>query len=125
MEMLDWIYRIQKTYMEYLHKSLMAIKRPTRQTAKEKDRAKLSDKVVHIPEDQIIGVSDSDQSIDPESREASGAIVPRASSEEWQLASSPPPSSPEAESKRNMLRKMKHVPMKDTSDHRKEQGKHL
>ena len=95
----------------------MAIKRPTKQTAKEKDRARSSDKVVHVPEDQIIGVSDSDQSINPEPREsrstASGAIVARASSEEWQFTSSPP-SSPEAKSKRNMLRKMKHVPMKET-----------
>ena len=93
--------------------SLMAIKTPTKQTAKEKDRARSSDKIVHVPEDHVIGVSDSDQSIVPESRETSGAIIARASSEEWQLTT-PPPSSPEAELKRNMLRKMKHVPMKET-----------
>ena len=54
--------------------SLMAIKRPTKQTAKEKDRARSSDKVVHVPKDQIIGVSDSDQSINPEPRELRSTV---------------------------------------------------
>ena len=62
--------------------SLMAIKRPTKQTAKGKDHARPCDKIVHVPEDQVIGVSDSDQSIVPESRETSRAIIARASSEE-------------------------------------------
>ena len=55
--------------------SLMAIKRPNKQTAKEKDRARSSDKVVHVPEDQMIGVSDSNQSISPEHPRTKGIEI--------------------------------------------------
>ena len=88
--------------------SMMAVKRPTKKSPnKERSRrARSSDKA---SDDQVVEVSDSDHSPDPKSR----AVVARASSEEW-AAVSPPPS-PDAESwKRTMLKKLKHVPMKET-----------
>ena len=67
--------------------SLMAVRRGTKQRTKEKDRARSPDKIVHVTDDQVVEVTGSDLSPQPQPRElrssASGAIVPRASSEEW------------------------------------------
>ena len=92
--------------------SMMAVKRTTtkKTPSREKsNRARSSDKAVEVSDDQVVEVTDSDHSPEPRMR----AIVARASSEDWTEVSPPP--SPDLESwRRDMLRKLRNVPMKDT-----------